>query len=92
MNQLRPYERAVSRAGAPVHAAVVTAVIEIPVLAHQLRRARRNLASDSPGSPAWTATAEWVDELEAEARAWGLDPDDLVEQARRRSNAGRTPA
>jgi hypothetical protein len=88
MNQRRPYDRSVSIARPAAHAAVVTPPVEIPVLARQLRRARRNLATDSPFSPAWTATVEWVDELEGQARSMGLDPDALVEQLPRRRPYG----
>ena len=48
---------------------------DIVRLARQLRRARRNLATDMPYSPAWAATREWVDELERECRIHGIDPD-----------------
>jgi hypothetical protein len=41
---------------------------QLAVLTRQLRVARRNLAEDAPHSPAWSATTEWVDELEAEIR------------------------
>lgn len=70
-----------------MHAGAVIPSIEIPVLVRQLRQARHNLATDMPSSPAWTATVEWVDELVGQARAMGLDPDDLVEQTRQRAPA-----
>lgn len=39
----------------------------------QLRRARGNLLSDAPSSPAWAASIEWVDDLEREIRDRGTD-------------------
>jgi hypothetical protein len=44
-------------------------------LVRQLQRVRRLLAADVPGSPAWAATVEWCDELEAQIRSMGRDPD-----------------
>jgi hypothetical protein len=44
-------------------------------LVRQLQRVRRVLAADVPGSPAWAATVEWRDELEAQIRSMGRDPD-----------------
>ena len=51
---------------------------EITQLARQIVRVRRLLASESPYSPAWAATSEWVEQLEDEARDMGLDPDALA--------------
>jgi hypothetical protein len=51
---------------------------EIAQLARQIVRVRRLLADESPFSPAWAATSEWVDQLEGEARTMGLDPDALA--------------
>jgi hypothetical protein len=48
---------------------------EIRDLARQLARVRGIVAADVPGSPAWAATVEWRDELEAQIRSMGLDPD-----------------
>jgi hypothetical protein len=50
---------------------------EIRDLACQLARVRGIVAADVPGSPAWAATVEWRDELEADIRSLGLDPDAL---------------
>jgi len=55
---------------------------EVIHLARQLRRARRNLAADSPYGPAWAATRAWVDELEDRARAMGFDPDSVAMERR----------
>jgi hypothetical protein len=54
---------------------------EIASLARQLARVRRALEAEAPFGPAWTATQEWVDELEQRVRAMGLNPDALVENA-----------
>jgi hypothetical protein len=61
--------------------------VEVERLSRQLRRARRMLAAESPGGPAWAATSEWVLELEGEARAMGLDPETLVERSSERYRA-----
>jgi hypothetical protein len=62
---------------------VPTATVPIPTeeiasLARQLVRVRRMLESEAPHSPAWAATAGWVDELEERVRALGLEPDALA--------------
>lgn len=44
---------------------------QLAQLTRQLRRARRNLLSDAPSSPAWAASIEWVDDLEREIRDLG---------------------
>ena len=54
---------------------------EIAGLARQLARVRRVLADETPQSPAWAATVEWVEELEEQIRAMGLNPDALAENA-----------
>ena len=51
---------------------------EIRDLACQLARVRGIVAADVPGSPAWAATVEWRDELEAQIRSMGMDPDALA--------------
>lgn len=61
-------------------------------LVRQLSRVRSVLASDMPGSPAWAATVEWRDELEAQIRSMGRDPDavDRPTSEARRQLATRT--
>jgi hypothetical protein len=46
-------------------------------LTRQLLRVRAIVAAEVPSSPAWAATVEWREELEAEIRSMGIDPDDL---------------
>jgi hypothetical protein len=46
-------------------------------LVRHLIRVRGLVAADMLGSPAWAATVEWCDELEAEIRSIGIDPDAL---------------
>lgn len=64
--------------------------VDLERVSRQLRRARRMLAAESPGGPAWAATWEWVLELEGEARAMGLDPETLVERSSARYRAPAT--
>jgi hypothetical protein len=47
-------------------------------LGRELVRVRRNLAAETPYSPAWAATVEWHDELETRIRSLGGDPDTLA--------------
>ena len=51
---------------------------EIGSLVHLLLRVRGIVAAEAPSSPAWAATVEWRDELEAQLRARGMDPDALA--------------
>ena len=44
-------------------------------LTRQLLRVRAIVAAEVPSSPAWAATVEWREELEAEIRSMGIDPD-----------------
>jgi hypothetical protein len=48
------------------------------------------LAADAPGSPAWAATVEWSDELEAQIRSMSRDPvvDRTANAARPRPASG----
>jgi hypothetical protein len=60
-------------------------------LVRQLLRVRGMLATDTPGSPAWAATVEWRDELEAQIRSMGRDPevvDRTAKAARPRPRSG----
>jgi hypothetical protein len=51
------------------------------LLARQLIRVRRNLDLEAPHSPAWTATSEWVDDLERQIRDLGVDVELAVSVA-----------
>jgi hypothetical protein len=51
---------------------------EIDDLARQLLRVRAIVAAEAPSSPAWAATVEWRDEIEAQLRSMGIDPDVLA--------------
>ena len=64
---------------------------EINHLARLLLRVRGIVAADMPGSPAWAATVEWRDELEAQIRSMGIDPDALA-QSRKVAARPRRPA
>jgi hypothetical protein len=60
-------------------------------LVRQLLRVRGVLAADAPGSPAWAAAVEWSDELEAQIRSMGRDPevvDRTAKAARPRPRSG----
>jgi hypothetical protein len=46
---------------------------QLAVLTRLLRLARRNLADEAPGSPAWEVTTKWLDDLEREIRELGRD-------------------
>jgi hypothetical protein len=65
---------------------------EIRHLIRQLLRVRGIVASDVPGSPAWAATVEWRDELEAQIRSMGMDPDALARSAKLAVRSGSRPA
>ncbi len=54
---------------------------QLAALTRQLRVARRNLAEDAPHSPAWSATVEWVDDLEAEIRELRTPPGSVTSVA-----------
>jgi hypothetical protein len=58
------------------------------LLARQLIRVRRNLELEAPHGPAWTATSEWVDDLERQIRDLGVEVElaialALTERSRR---------
>ena len=63
----------------------------ITELVRQLLRVRSILAADVPGSPAWAATVEWRDELEAQIRSMGRDPD-AVDRSTKWAARARRPA
>ena len=65
---------------------------EISRLARQLVRVRDALAAEAPFSPAWAATVEWCDELEAQIRSMGRDPDALARATRLAARRRRRPA
>jgi hypothetical protein len=62
------------------------------LLARQLIRVRRSLELEAPHGPAWTATSEWVDDLERQIRDLGVEVDlavsiALEERSRRQPSA-----
>lgn len=65
---------------------------EISDLARQLVRVRGTLAAEAPSSPAWAATIEWRDELEAQLRSGGVDPDALGRSRKLAARPRRRPA
>jgi hypothetical protein len=65
---------------------------EISRLAFRLTRVRDALATEAPFSPAWAATVEWCDELEAQIRSMGTDPDALAGATRPAARRRRRPA
>jgi hypothetical protein len=67
-------------------------VDEISRLAWRLVRVRDVLAAEAPFSPAWAATVEWGDELEAQIRSMGRDPDALARATRLAARRRRRPA